>query len=131
MKKIILLLTIAMLLGCFSSFAQQSLFFCIGNIVINNDHPVSTTKEEILKNTHLTISPSIFEVVSYVLSIKADDKIWGPTKIKGSKLTKKIINKINNSKGQNVQVYIEEIKVKGPDERIRMLAGSALLRFSQ
>ena len=94
---------------------------CIGNNCNSNFY---ISKEELLKDPQINVSLNLpfdfkFEVISFSLTYVVDKNLLTETAI-GNKFTQQMIDAITKL-ADGSKVYIEDIKVKGPDGALRML----------
>lgn len=95
----------------------------------NNSSHTFMSKEELLKNPEITVSMNLpfdlkFEVVSFTLTFTVDrgsEKDLISLIANGSKFTQQMIDAINKLPKNSI-IYIEDIKVKGPDGSVRSLS---------
>ncbi|MCF8448334.1 MAG: hypothetical protein K9G49_00570 [Taibaiella sp.] len=74
--------------------------------------PTPTTRQQILKNSLLLADVNNCRVTEYKFTILAPGKgFYGPIYVTGSELTDSIKNKIKQTDGPDVKLYIEEIKM--------------------
>lgn len=102
----------------------------IGNLS-NNPQGLFISKAELLKNPEVTVSLNLpfdlkFEVVTFTLTYSVDNANGKGKDLisfvaNGSKFTPVMIDAINKLP-KDSKIYIEDIKVKGPDGSIRSLS---------
>jgi gliding motility-associated protein GldM len=96
---------------------------CIGNYCNTS---LYITKEELLKNTNLSVSLNLpfdikFEIVSFVFSYIVENKNKVDIPVTGNKFTQDIINSINKMNDGD-ELFIQNIKVKFSDGSFRNLS---------
>jgi gliding motility-associated protein GldM len=96
---------------------------CIGN---NCNTSLYITKEELLKNTNLSVALNLpfdfkYEIMSFVFSYIGENKNKVDVAVTGNKFTQDIINSINKM-NDGSELSIENIKVKFSDGSVRNLS---------
>ena len=96
---------------------------CIGN---NCNTSLYITKEELLKNTNLSVALNLpfdfkYEIMSFVFSYIGENKNKVDVTVTGNRFTQEIINSINKM-NDGGELSIENIKVKFSDGSVRNLS---------
>ena len=78
---------------------------------------------EIIANPALIFSVSGYTVLGFSFSIRPARSVYiGPYAVKGSELTPALVEIIRKHAGNSGEIYIEDIKVIGPDKNERTAA---------
>jgi len=117
---------IAVLLLCvFTSYAQSNdpvVGFGKYYYVRTNgkwEMPLVTTAD-ILSNPEMTVNRSDYRVTSFDFSMKPTQNDYiGPINVKGSKCNGEVLQMLKTYSGEGGVIYLENIKVLGPDKRQR------------
>ena len=114
MKGVALIFAILFGFSVLSSHAQEAVVR-VGDIPVtfkNGKISVEqTTRDRIIRAGKL-VARADCVIVSYTFSIMKGDNMWGPVKVRGGLFTTDMVNHLKETKGPNVNVVFDEIKVK-------------------
>lgn len=122
-----------MLLGSLQAIAQRDPMASFGTLkrVQGNQYLHEATLSALLSAPSVTVDHDSFKIISYEVTVQPNTgDIIGPYKVQGAELSPKIKDILRNHARNSGVIYMDEIRVQGPDRRVRNV-NSITIRYTK